>query len=60
MHSLAGLRSLPRLERLRDRQLAQFLLETGLDAMVAPLQALDAHGVNSQRIRRFPAVAGVY
>ncbi|MCM0607393.1 MAG: transposase domain-containing protein [Ideonella sp. WA131b] len=23
-------------------------------------EALDAHGVNSQRIRRFPAVAGVY
>lgn len=39
-------------------------LSASLLAKVFPAQrvheALDAHGVNSQRIRRFPAVAGVY
>ena len=39
-------------------------LSTSLLACVFPAQkvheALDAHGCNSQRIRRFPAVAGVY
>ncbi|MCM0610251.1 MAG: transposase domain-containing protein [Ideonella sp. WA131b] len=39
-------------------------LSASLLARVFPAErvheALDAHGVNSQRIRRFPAVAGVY
>ena len=39
-------------------------LATSLLARVFPAQrvheALDAHGVNSQRVRRFPAVAGAY
>ena len=39
-------------------------LSASLLAKVFPAErvheALDAHGCNSQRIRRFPAVAGVY